>query len=82
MCIRDRTKGEAYVWKSPLADLEEDEFEELDLSSLIKTPEIHVDWEASNKMCIRDRRCAAIQPRMYTLYADRPFCDARKRRLS
>ena len=47
--IGDPTKGEAYVWKSPLADLEEEEFEELDLSSLIKTPEIHVDWEASNK---------------------------------
>lgn len=46
--IGDPTKGEAYVWKSPLADLEEEEFEELDLSSLIKTPEIHVDWEASN----------------------------------
>ena len=46
--IGDPTKGEAYVWKSPLAELDEDEFEELDVSSLIKTPEIHVDWEASN----------------------------------
>ena len=27
----------------------EDEFEELDLKEYIKTPEIHVDWEASNK---------------------------------
>ena len=46
--VGDPTKGEAYVWKSPFADMEE-EFEELDLSEYIKTPEIHVDWEASNK---------------------------------
>ena len=44
--IGDPTKGEAYVWKSPLADLEEEEFEELDLSTVVKTPEIHIDWEA------------------------------------
>ena len=46
--VGDPTKGEAYVWKSPFADMEE-EFEELDLKEYIKTPEIHVDWEASNK---------------------------------
>lgn len=46
--IGDPTRGEAYVWKSPLSDLE-DEYEELDLSEIIKTPQIHVDWEASNK---------------------------------
>lgn len=46
--VGDPSKGEAYVWKSPFADME-DEFEELDLKEYIKTPEIHVDWEASNK---------------------------------
>lgn len=46
--IGDPTKGEAYVWKAPFADME-DEYEELDLSEYIKTPEIHVDWEASNR---------------------------------
>ena len=47
--IGDPTRGEAYVWKSPLADLDEDAFEGLDLSTVIKTPEIRIDWEASNR---------------------------------
>ena len=47
--IGDPTRGEAYVWKSPLADLDEDAFEGLDLSTVIKTPEIQIDWEASNR---------------------------------
>ncbi len=47
--IGDPTKGQAYVWKSPLAELDEDEFESLDLSTVIKTPEIQIDWEASNR---------------------------------
>ena len=47
--VGDPTKGEAYVWKSPLAALDEDEFEALDVSEAIKTPEIHIDWEASNR---------------------------------
>lgn len=36
--VGDPTKGEAYVWKSPFVDME-DEFEELDLKEYIKTPE-------------------------------------------
>lgn len=47
--IGDPTRGEAYVWKSPLADLDEDAFEGLDLYTVIKTPEIQIDWEASNR---------------------------------
>lgn len=47
--IGDPTRGEAYVWKSPLSDLDEDAFEGLDLSTVIKTPEIRIDWEASNR---------------------------------
>ena len=47
--IGDPTQGQSYIWKSPLADLDEDEFEELDLSTVIQTPEIRIDWPASNK---------------------------------
>lgn len=47
--IGDFEHGGAYVWKSPLAEMDEDEFENCDLASLIKTPVITVDWEASNK---------------------------------
>lgn len=39
--------GEAYTWKSPLADLDEDAFEGLDLSTIVKTPVITVDMEAT-----------------------------------
>lgn len=46
--IGDPEKGEAYTWQSPLANLDEDAFEECDLSSIIKTPVVTVDWEASN----------------------------------
>lgn len=47
--VGDPEKGEAYTWKSPLASMDEDEFEACDLASMIKTPVITVDWEASNK---------------------------------
>ena len=45
--IGDPEKGEAYTWKSPLADLSGSEFTDLDLSTIIKKPEINVDMASS-----------------------------------
>mgnify|MGYP006071453529 FL=1 len=44
--IGDAAHGEAYTWESPITDemMEED----VDMSTLIKTPVITVDWEATN----------------------------------
>lgn len=44
--VGDARNGEAYTWKSPITDelMEED----ADLSELIKTPVITVDWEATD----------------------------------
>ncbi len=45
--VGDPEKGEAYTWKSPLAGLSGDEFKDLDLSTIIKMPEITVDFETT-----------------------------------
>ncbi len=44
--IGDAHSGEAYTWESPITDemMEED----VDLSEIIKTPQITVDWEATD----------------------------------
>ncbi len=39
--------NEAYSWKPKLADLDEDEFEELDVNSVLEDPYVKVDMETS-----------------------------------
>ena len=40
--------NQAYSWKPKFADLEDEEFEELDVDAAIEDPYIKVDWETSN----------------------------------
>lgn len=39
--------GEAFTWIPPLKEIDDEEFEQLDLSSIIQTPEIRVDMDAT-----------------------------------
>ena len=54
--IGDPEKGGSYTWKAPLGEMDEDEFDSLDLSDVIKMPKIIVDWDASNAAinCAKD----------------------------
>lgn len=45
--VGDQEEGKAYHWVGPWENMDEDEFEELEVSEFIKTPVIDVDYETS-----------------------------------